>query len=324
MKKAIIAFFIIFVLMISLGACTKATAPAPFKITLVTPDNSPLWSRVDAGCQKALTEIGIHKIEYTWLYPGMEISSDDAGEDAAKLETVNDTIAQALKNEVDVLILADDDSAFSSAVDDAINQGVRFISLHSAALMPTSPSADVLTTIELDEKEAGKYAGEQLISALAAKEITSGTIGVCDLSIDSSDDVDSGINKLRLEGFLEAFDEQDHFTVKTMPKSSYAGAVALFGTCEADMLYIAEALKNSSKTPVISGFGGIGTEILDLIDDDTIASSIVPDYENIGYLALKTSYAALTGGAAPDTLIDPRALSITKTNSSVFRPADNT
>lgn len=329
MKKAIFAFILIFALMFSLGACAKAKAPAPFRITLITPDDSPFWIRVDAGCWSALDEIGTNKIIYDWLYPVA---------DGESIPPIDDLIAQAVDDGADILILANAEDVNRPAVLAALEKGVQVIGTGPfdnfvfelwMSYMKPLVTSDFLATITPNDEQAGKSAGEQLIQALAAKDITSGTIGLVDISRT----VAIGAQK---EGFSEAFEDSD-FTVLNEPAlrlpagaeldpstfvKAYldAGVVALFGFDEADMLNIAEAVKGRSKMPVIGGFGGISTEILDFIDDDTIAFSVIADADSLGYQAMITAYAALTGGAAPERWVDSGVITVNKYNLSYFRP----
>ena len=144
--------------------CAKPAKKSKAKmknVYLITMDQmDQYWVRVNEGAKKAAAEDG--SIKYRWIAP-------DIKDDSKQIECINNAVAAGADA---ILLAANGPTAITSAVKEAAGKGIKIIYVDSPADYPA------VQTLSTDNRSAGKTAGETMMSALKAKGITSGSIGV--------------------------------------------------------------------------------------------------------------------------------------------------
>lgn len=265
-----------------------------YKIYLITMDQMDQhWVNMDKGCQKAVTELG--GITYKWTAP-------DTKDDAKQIECINNAVADGANA---ILIAANGPTACVSALTDAAKAGVKIVYVDSPA------NYAAYATFATDNTAAGKTAGEKMIEALKAKNVTSGKIGI--ISVNAA--TQSTVN--REKGFRSAFEGSGYQLLETQYgegdaakskdiASNYItqGCVGIFGTNEGSATGTGNAIKESGKNNIIGvGFDKSNT-LLGLVKDGYLVCTMAQNPDIMGYDGIKAAVDALNGVAAKQTNVD--------------------
>ncbi|NCD06589.1 MAG: BMP family ABC transporter substrate-binding protein, partial [Spirochaetia bacterium] len=182
MKKGLLIFILSIVTVVGLFAQGQNESSNK-KIYLITMDQMDQhWQNVNAGCEKAVAELG--GIDYKWLAP-------DIKDDNKQIESINNAVAGG----ADVILLAaNGPNAVTSALKEATSAGVKIVYVDSAA---DYPGEQILAT---DNEAAGTTAGKQMLEALKANGVNSGSIGIINVNAATASTV------AREKGFRKAFE----------------------------------------------------------------------------------------------------------------------
>lgn len=285
---------------------TKETASSGdnYKVYLITMDQmDQYWANVDAGCQKAVKELG--NVEYKWSAP-------DKKDDAQQIEKINNAVADGADA---ILLAANGPTAVNSALQEASDAGVKIIYVDSPA------DFEGVRTLSTDNEAAGKSAGEALIKELKAKGVTSGDIGI--ISVNTSTDS----TMKRENGFRSAFEGTDYKLLETQYCEGVAaesqnaasnflsqGCVALYGCNEGSTVGVGNAIKEAGDGVIGIGFD-TSDAIKELIKSGHLLGAMAQNPDTMGYEGVKTAVEVLSGGEAGDdldtgvTLVDKASLS---------------
>lgn len=321
MKKTL-AFLVAALMVLALAACggTPATSTpatdggssAPvatgekYKIYLITMDQMDQhWQNVNAGCEKAVEEIGSDLIEYKWLAP-------DVKDDAKQIEQINNAVADGADA---ILLAANGPTAVNAALEAAAAEGVKIIYVDSPADFPAA------RTLATDNKAAGKTAGEQMLAELEAKGITSGDIGVVNVNAST----DSVVQ--REAGFREAFEGTDFNILETQYgegdaarskdiASAYIsqGVVGIFGANEGSTVGTGNAILEDGNEVVGVGFDK-SDMVVELVKGGSLLCTMAQNPDVMGYEGMKIAYGVLTGTEAEDgAVVDTGVTVLNKDN----------
>jgi ribose transport system substrate-binding protein len=266
-----------------------------YKIYLITMDQMDQhWVNVDAGAKKAAQELG--NIDYRWAAP-------DVKDDAKQIEQINNAVADGADA---ILLAANGPAAVTSALEEAAAAGVKIVYVDSPADFPA------VKTFSTDNEAAGETAGKQALDALAAKGVTSGTIGVISVNAATASTV------ARETGFKSAFEGTSFEILETQYCDGDAaraqqfaenfitqGVVALFGANEGSTVGVGNAVKDDGNKIIGVGFDKSDT-IMNLISDGALLCTMSQNPDVMGYEGLKAAAGALAGtieadGGATDT-----------------------
>lgn len=268
MKKKVLSILLCSALAISMfagcSAKNKETAAdggskgESYKIYLITMDQmDQYWANIDKGCKKAVDELkesGV-TVDYKWSAP-------DKKDDAQQIEKINNAVADGAKA---ILLAANGPTAVNASLKEAEAAGVKIVYVDSPADYPA------VRTLSTDNEAAGKTAGEKLIEALKAKNVTSGNIGI--ISVNTSTDS----TMKRENGFRSAFEGTEFKLLETqycegeVAQSQNAasnflaqGCVGLYGCNEGSTVGVGNAIKEAGDSAIGIGFD-TSDAILDLI-----------------------------------------------------------
>ena len=179
MKRKILAAVCAMAMAASL---TTTVFAADAKIALITMDSiDQHWITLNEGAQAKAEELGV---EVSFMAPNTK-------DDAQQIECVNNAVAGGYDA---IMVAANGPDAISSALQEASDAGVKIVYVDSPA------NVEAEATFSTDNKAAGKTAGEEMIKALEAAEITSGKIGIINVNAATNSTV------MREEGFRSAFE----------------------------------------------------------------------------------------------------------------------
>ena len=276
-------------------APTTAAAPSgDMKIALITMDSiDQHWVTLNEGAQKAAGELGV---TVTFMSPNTK-------DDAQQIECVNNAVAGGYKA---IIVAANGPDAISSALKEAASAGVKIVYVDSPA------NVDAEATFSTDNEAAGKTAGEEMIKALEAANITSGKIGIVNVNAAT----DSTVK--RENGFRSAFEGKGYELMETQYGEGDAaksqtiaenyitqGVVGIFGCNEGSTTGTGNAIKASGKSDII----GVGFDksdaILNLIEDGYLLCTMAQNPDVMGEKGVKAAVKAINGeslgGAVTDT-----------------------
>ncbi len=257
---------------------------ASAKIALITMDSvDQHWVTLNEGAQKAAQELGV---EVTFMSPNIK-------DDAQQIECINNAVAGGYNA---IMIAANGPDAISSALQEAISAGIKIVYVDSPA------NVEAEATFSTDNKAAGKTAGEQMLAALDAAGVTSGDIGIVNVSAAT----DSAVQ--REAGFREAFEGSSFNLLETQYGEGDAaksqsiaenyitqGVVGIYGTNEGSTTGVGNAIKASGKAEII----GVGFDksdaILGLISDGYLLCAMAQNPDVMGYEGVKAAVAAVNG-----------------------------
>ena len=266
--------------------CAKPAKKSKAKmknVYLITMDQmDQYWVRVNEGAKKAAAEDG--SIKYRWIAP-------DIKDDSKQIECINNAVAAGADA---ILLAANGPTAITSAVKEAAGKGIKIIYVDSPADYPA------VQTLSTDNRSAGKTAGETMMSALKAKGITSGSIGVISVNAATASTV------AREEGFRSAF-----------AGSAYTVLVTQY--CDGDAARSKDAAANFITQGCVGIFGnavaesggkvvGVGFDnsdmIKNLIKKGFILATMVQNPDVMGYEGVKSAVKALKGEAVSPETVD--------------------
>lgn len=274
-----------------------------YKVYLITMDQmDQYWANVDAGCQKAVAELG--NVEYKWSAP-------DKKDDAQQIEKINNAVADGANA---ILLAANGPTAVNSALQEASDAGVKIIYVDSPA------EFEAVRTLSTDNEAAGKTAGEALIKALKEKEVTSGDIGIVGVNTAT----DSTMK--RENGFRSAFEGTEFNLLETQYCEGVAaesqnaasnflsqGCVAIYGCNEGSTVGVGNAIREAGNDAIGIGFD-TSDAIKELIKSGYLLGAMAQNPDVMGYEGIKTAVDALNGKDAGEdldtgvTLVDAASL----------------
>ncbi len=279
-------------------AAPAPAAPAPaasgdIRIAVITMDSvDQHWVTLHEGAQKAAAELGVTVQN---LSPNMK-------DDAQQIEAINNAVAAGYNA---IVVAANGPDAISSALNEAISAGVKIVYIDSPANVPAE------ATFSTDNEAAGRTAGEQMLAALQAAGVTSGSIGIVNVNAAT----DSTVK--REAGFRAAFEGQGYTILETQFGEGDAarsqtiaenyitqGVVGIFGANEGSTAGTGNAIKASGGSVIGVGFDKSDT-IMGLINDGFLLCTMAQNPDVMGYEGVKAAVAVLggtsLGGAVTDT-----------------------
>ncbi|MGN6712332.1 monosaccharide ABC transporter substrate-binding protein, CUT2 family (TC 3.A.1.2.-) [Anaerocolumna jejuensis DSM 15929] len=282
-----------------------------YKVYLITMDQmDQYWANVDKGCKKAVDELksGGVTVDYKWSAP-------DKKDDAQQIEKINNAVADGAQA---ILLAANGPTAVNESLKEAEAAGVKIVYVDSPADYPA------VRTLSTDNEAAGKTAGEKLIEALKAKNITSGDIGI--ISVNTSTDS----TMKRENGFRSAFDGTEFKILETQYCEGEAaqsqnaasnflaqGCVGLYGCNEGSTVGVGNAIKEAGGKAIGIGFD-TSDAILDLIEQGNLLGAMAQNPSTMGYEGVKTAIKAIKGEEAGENL-DTGVTAVTKDNVADYK-----
>lgn len=290
MKKLLtVVLSIALVLMLSASALAAGE-----QIALITMDSiDQHWVTLNEGAQKAAEELGV---TVTFMAPNTK-------DDAQQIEQVNNAVAGGYQA---IIVAANGPDAISSALKEAVAQGVKIVYVDSPA------NVEAEATFSTDNKAAGKTAGETMLAKLTEMGVTTGSIGIINVNAATDSCV------MREEGFRSAFEGTEFTLLETQYGEGDAaksqsiaenyitqGVVGIFGCNEGSTTGAGNAIKASGSSEIV----GVGFDksdaILGLIEDGHLLATMAQNPDVMGYEGVKAAVAALNGeslgGAVTDT-----------------------
>ena len=255
-----------------------------YTVYLITMDlTDSYWKSIDDGCLRAVSELG--NVTYKWTGP-------DAHDDALQSACIDEAVANGADA---ILIAANSAEGVNGSLQTASEAGCKIVYVDSAA------SYDCVTALSTDNVAAGRTAGETMITALQAKGITSGTIGIMGVTEDTASCV------ARETGFREAFEGTDYTLADTVfmqdDAANVTGAVqdglsqnyvGFFGTNEGTTVAIGNAIKNAGTESTVVGFD-TSDAVLSLVSEGVIYATMQQNPEVMGHDGMTIAIGALEG-----------------------------
>ena len=272
-----------------------------YNIALITMDSiDQHWVTLNEGAQKAAQELGV---TVTYMAPNTK-------DDAQQIEQVNNAVAAGCQA---IIVAANGPDAITSALQEAVDAGVKIIYVDSPANM------DAEATFSTDNEAAGKIAGETLLAELEAQGVTSGSIGIINTNAAS----DSTLK--REAGFRSVFEGTDFTVLETQYGEGDAAksqtiaehyiaqrVVGIFGTNEGSTTGAGNAIKAAGEgAPICVGFDK-SDAILGLIEDGYILATMAQNPDVMGYEAVKAAVQVLDGEDLGGKVVDTGVSVLTK------------
>ena len=313
MKKAFSILLCLAMILSLMAGCSSIDKPAAanpsesYKIALITMDSiDQHWISLKEGAEKAAAELGV---QLTFMAPNTK-------DDALQIEQVNNAVSAG--NQA-IIVAANGPDAISSALKEAAAAGVKIVYVDSPA------NVDAEATFSTDNTAAGKTAGETMLEALNAKNITSGKIGIVNVNAATASCV------ARETGFRSAFEGTGFELMETQYGEGDAaksqsiaenyitqGVVGIFGCNEGSTNGAGNAVKAAGADVVCVGFDK-SDAIMGLIQDGYILATMAQNPDVMGYEGVKAAVAALKGenlgGAVTDT-----GVSVLKADTAAAAP----
>ena len=279
-------------------------AGSDYKIYLITMDmTDSYWKSIDEGCEKAAGELG--NVTYKWIGP-------EEHDDALQSECVDEAVADGANA---ILISANSADGVDESLSKAIDAGCKIVYVDSVA------GCDCVAALATDNEEAGKTAAASMQQALSAKGITGGTIGIMGITMDT------GSCTEREVGFREGFEETGFTVADTIymnddsdiirvaaEKAVDDGYVGIFGTNASTSYTTAKTIQDDKSDIIVVGFD-TSDEILSMIQNGTIYSTMQQNPSQMGYEGLMTAVQAIDGTYTDtNVMIDTGVTVITKDN----------
>ena len=270
-----------------------ATSGSGDMIALITMDSiDQHWVTLNEGAQKAAAELGVN----------VQFMAPNTKDDAQQIECVNNAVSAGAKA---IIVAANGPDAISSALQEASAAGVKIVYVDS----PANVAAEA--TFSTDNEAAGKTAGEEMLKALQAAGVTSGSIGVINVNAAT----DSCVS--RETGFRSAFEGTDFTLLETQYGEGDAaksqsiaenyitqGVVGIFGCNEGSTTGAGNAIKASGSSDVI----GVGFDksdaILNLITDGHLLCTMAQNPDVMGYEGVKAAVKAINGESLGGVVTD--------------------
>ncbi|WP_438273058.1 substrate-binding domain-containing protein [[Clostridium] symbiosum] len=268
------------------AAAAPAKASKEWKIALITMDSiDQHWVTLNEGAQAKAAELGV---TVTFMSPNTK-------DDAQQIECVNNAVAGGYNA---IMVAANGPDAISSALKEAEAAGVKIVYVDSPA------NVEAEATFSTDNKAAGKTAGEEMLKALEAAGVTSGSIGVINVNAATDSCV------MREEGFRSAFEGKGYTILETQYGEGDAaksqsiaenyitqGVVGIFGCNEGSTTGAGNAIKAAGKDGII----GVGFDksdaIMGLIDDGYLLCTMAQNPDVMGSMGVEACVQALEGNS---------------------------
>ncbi len=300
MKKRHASLFLLLAFAVAAFGSVQA---GQHKITLITMDQmDQAWANMNGGCLEAVKELG--DIAFTWTAP-------DVKDDAKQIECVNNAVANGANA---ILLAANGPDAVTAALTEADKAGTKIIYVDSPAAFPA------VATFATDNAKAGKVAGEEMIKALKAAGVTSGTIGIVNVNSSTASVVQ------RESGFRDALKGTDFVILETQygegdvarSKDIAAnfivqGCVGLYGTNEGSTTGVGNAIFEEGNTIVGVGFDQ-SDAIRKLIESGALVCAMAQNSDKMGYLGVKAAVDELNGGYTGPKSVDTGITVLNKDN----------
>ncbi|MCC8179708.1 MAG: substrate-binding domain-containing protein [Planctomycetes bacterium] len=298
MKKAKLVLCGLLVMCLFAGVASAGQV----RVFLITMDQMDQhWNNVDAGAKKALLDYP--DIIYSWMAP-------DAKDDNKQIEIINNTVAAGADA---IMIAANGPNAVTSALREAQSAGVKIIYVDSPADFPA------VATFSTDNKQAGFTAGTEMVKALQAKGVTSGTIGIVNVNAATAS------TAAREAGFREALEGKGYEILATQygegdvlrSKDIAAnfiiqGCVGIFGCHEGSPTGTGNAIQEDGNKIVGVGFDN-SDSIRNLIRGGSLVCAMVQNPDVMGSMGLKAAAAELLeGGYKGAKVVDTGVTVMTK------------
>ena len=276
-------------------ASAASAASSDIKIALITMDSiDQYWVKLNQGAQDEAAKKGV---TVTFMSP-------DTKDDAQQIECVNNAVAGGYQA---IMVACNGPDAISSALKEAEAQGVKIVYVDSPA------NVDAVATFSTDNKAAGATAGKQMLDALKAAGVTSGSIGIINVNAATDSCV------AREEGFRSAFDGNSDFTIletqycegDAAKAQSIAenyitqGVVGIFGCNEGSTTGAGNAIKASGNNAIVGVGFDTSDSILGLISDGYLKCTMAQNPDVMGADGVDACIDAINGkdlgGAVTDT-----------------------
>lgn len=301
MKKLVSIVASLSLVMLTIAGCgskqTASSAPAAgqggnYKISVITMDSvDQHWVNLFKGAEKAASELGCE----------VKFMSPQQKDDAQQIEQINNAVSGGYNA---ILIAANGPDAITSALKEAVANGVKIVYVDSPA------NFDAEATFSTNNTAAGKTAGETLISALKDTGVTSGKIGIVGVNQSTQSTKD------REAGFREAFEGTDFELLETQFSDGDAskgqniaenyitqGCVGIFGTNEGSTTGTGNAIKASGGDVLAVGFDK-SDAILGLLKDGFLVATMAQNPDVMGYEGVKAAVEVLNGGSLGGKVVD--------------------
>lgn len=243
------------------------------------------WVTLNEGAQKAAGELGVT----------VQFMAPNTKDDAQQIECVNNAVSAGAKA---IIVAANGPDAISSALQEASDAGVKIIYVDSPANVPGE------ATFSTDNKAAGETAGKEMLNALDAAGVTSGSIGIINVNAATDSCV------MREEGFRAAFEGSSFELMETQYGEGDAaksqsiaenyitqGVVGIFGCNEGSTTGAGNAIKASGTDGII----GVGFDKSDaiqgLIDDGYLLCTMAQNPDVMGSMGVEACVQALEGAS---------------------------
>lgn len=290
MKRKLLAATCAMAMVVSL---TSSVYAADAKIALITMDSiDQHWITLNEGAQAKAEELGV---EVTFMSPNTK-------DDAQQIECVNNAVAGGYDA---IMVAANGPDAISSALSEAVEQGVKIVYVDSPA------NVEAEATFSTDNKAAGQTAGEEMKKALEEKGITSGKIGIINVNAATDSCV------MREEGFRAAFEGTDFELMETQYGEGDAaksqsiaenyvtqGVVGIFGCNEGSTTGAGNAIKASGNADII----GVGFDksdaIINLIQDGYLLCTMAQNPDIMGEKGVEACVQAIDGEDLGGEVVD--------------------
>lgn len=274
---------------------------ADTKVALITMDSiDQHWITLNDGAQKAAEELGVT----------VDFMSPNTKDDSQQIECVNNAVAGGYNA---ILVAANGPDAISSALQEAVDAGVKIVYVDSPA------NVEAEATFSTDNKAAGQTAGEEMLKALEEKGITSGKIGIINVNAATDSCV------MREEGFRAAFEGTEFELMETQYGEGDAaksqsiaenyitqGVAGIFGCNEGSTTGAGNAIKASGNADIV----GVGFDksdaILNLIEDGYLLATMAQNPDVMGYEGVKAAVAASEGEELGGEVTDTGVSVLTK------------
>lgn len=266
-----------------------------YKVYLITTDKGyQYWGIMNKGAADMAAAIGVN---YIWDAPN-ERNTDQ------QIEIIN----RAVERGADALIVAADDPKWiSGSIEDAKAKGVKVIYVDTPAY------EEAITTLATDNYDAGFLAGQTMLSILDNAGITSGSIGIINLTEKEN-------TKIREIGFRDVIAKDNRFRI---PQTIYTATdrlndtqkaaeqmirenndlVALFGTSEGTSIGVGNAIKAHDNRYIGVGFDKT-EDMVQLLRGGNLEAIIDQNPYSMGYLGMAQAVAAILGNETGPDYID--------------------
>ncbi len=276
------------------GGSDSTPSGGDYKVAVITMDSiDQHWVTLNEGAQKAATELGV----------SVDFMAPNTKDDALQIEQVNNAVAGGYDA---ILVAANGPDAISSALNEAMSSGVVVIYVDSPANVAAA------ATFSTDNTAAGTTAGEEMLAALTADGVTSGSIGIVNVNAATASCV------AREEGFRSAFDGTDFTILETQYGEGDAarsqdiaesyiiqGVVGIFGANEGSTTGTGNAIKASGDSGVVGVGFDTSDALLGLVSDGFLLCTMAQNPDIMGYEGVKAAVDVLNGanlgGAVTDT-----------------------